>query len=353
MNPIRIGSRLVGPSHPAFIIAELSANHRQRFDLAIETLQAAKQAGADAIKLQTYTADTITLNSRKPYFQITQGTIWDGRSLHELYQEAYTPWDWQPRLKAEAERLGLECFSSPFDPTAVDFLEKLGMPAYKVASFEITDIPLIRYMARLQKPMIISTGIAEEEDIRQALDACRAEGNNELVVLKCTSAYPAPFTEMNLRTIADIPARFGVFAGLSDHSPGHAAAVAAVALGACVIEKHFILARGLGGPDAEFSLEPAEFKAMVQAVRQAEEALGTVDYALTPKARKSRELGRSLFVVADLKKGELFTRENVRSIRPAYGLHPRLLERVLGQRAAVDVERGEPLRAEMIEGFTE
>lgn len=353
MNSIRIGSRLVGPSHPAFIIAELSANHQQRFELALETLQAAKHVGADAIKLQTYTADTITLDSKKPYFQITQGTIWDGRSLYDLYQEAYTPWDWHARLKSEAERLGLECFSSPFDPTAVDFLERLEMPAYKVASLEITDIPLIRYMARIRKPMILSTGIAEERDILLALEACRAEQNDELVVLKCTSAYPAPFSEMNLRTIADIPERFGVLAGLSDHSPGHAAAVAAVALGACVIEKHLILDRELGGPDAQFSLEPAEFKAMVQAVRQAEEALGSVNYALTPKARKTREHSRSLFVVADLKKGELLTPVNVRSIRPAHGLRPVLLERVLGQRAAMDVERGEPLLAEMIEGFTE
>lgn len=352
MNSIRIGSRPVGPSCPVFIIAELSANHQQRFELAMETLRAAKHAGADAIKLQTYTADTISLDSDKPYFQITQGTIWDGRNLYDLYREAYTPWDWQPRLKAEADRLGLLCFSSAFDPTAVDFLEKLDMPAYKVASFEIADIPLIRYMARLKKPMLISTGIAEEEDIVRAIEACRAEGNDEIVVLKCTSAYPTPFSEMNLRTIADIPARFGVLAGLSDHSPGHAAAVAAVALGASVIEKHLILDRSLGGPDAAFSLEPAELEALVRAVRQVEEALGTVDYALTPKARKSREHGRSLFVVMDVKKGETFTAENVRSIRPGHGLPPRLLDRVLGQRAALDVERGEPLRVEMIEGFT-
>ncbi len=326
-----------------FIIAELSANHNQDFDLAIDTIKAAKEAGADAIKLQTYTADTITIDSDSDYFQMKHDTIWDGTTLYKLYQQAYTPWEWQPKLKKYAEDLGLIFFSSPFDKTSVDFLEEMKVPVYKVASFEITDIPLIKYIAKKGKPIIISTGVATLADIEEAVNACRSVGNNDIALLKCTSSYPAPIEEANLLTIPHLRETFNVVPGLSDHTMGHSVAVAAVALGAKIIEKHFILDRSLGGPDATFSMEPEEFKQMVVLIREVEKALGNVTYKLTTKAAKSRVFARSLFVVKDVKAGSKITEENVRSIRPGYGLHPKYFNDVLDKKFRNNVEKGTPL----------
>jgi len=317
-------------SQKTFIIAELSANHNQSFDLAMQTVKAAKEVGADAIKLQTYTADTITLDCENEHFQIKSGTLWDGQTLYKLYQKAFTPWEWQPRLKSYAESLGLICFSSPFDKTAVDFLEKMNVSAYKVASFEITDIPLIEYIASKQKPVIISTGIATFEEINEAIAACRRVGNDEIALLKCTSAYPAPLEEANLLTIPDMAAKFGCLVGLSDHTMGDIASVVAVSLGARIIEKHFILDRKIGGPDSDFSMEPAEFKTMVDLIRNVEKTLGAVSYEITEKVAKSRVFARSLFVVKNIQKGEIFTEENVRSIRPFAGISPKFLNEILG-----------------------
>ena len=326
-----------------FIIAELSANHNQDFDIALKTIKAAKDAGADAIKLQTYTADTITLDCDKEYFQVKQDTIWDGTTLYNLYQQAYTPWEWQPKLKEYAEKLGLICFSSPFDKSAVDYLEKLNVPAYKIASFEITDIPLIEYTASKGKPIIISTGIASLADIELAVNTCRRVGNNKIALLKCTSSYPAPIEETNLLTIPHLRDTFNVIPGLSDHTMGHSVAVGAVALGAKIIEKHFILDRNMGGPDSAFSMEPSEFKQMLDAIRDVEKALGKVNYEITPKVEKSRVFARSLFIVKDVKAGEELTKENVRSIRPGYGLHPKHYKEILGKIFNKDIERGTPL----------
>jgi pseudaminic acid synthase len=350
MRSIELSDRKIGDNHPVFIIAELSANHQQKFELAVETVKAIKKAGADAVKLQTYTPDTITIDSDNQYFQINQGTIWDGKTFYKLYREAYTPWEWQPELKNIAEDLGLICFSSPFDRTAVDFLEGMDVPAYKVASFEITDIPLIEYIASKGKPVIISTGIAKFDDISEAFSTCKKTGNEQIALLKCTSAYPAPLEDVNLLTIPDLAEKFSTVVGLSDHTPGISVPVAAVALGAKIIEKHFILDRKIGGPDAAFSLEPHEFSAMVQAVREAEKAMGKVSYELTEKMKKSREFARSLFVVQDIKAGEPFTEANVRSIRPGYGLHPRHLKDVLGRKAKCDLSRGTPLAWDMVKG---
>ena len=340
---------MIGRSGETFIIAELSANHNQDFALAVKTIEAAKNAGADAIKLQTYTADTMTIDSDKDYFKITQGTLWDGKTLYGLYQEAFTPWEWQPRLKKIADELGLILFSSPFDRTAVDFLEKMNVPAYKVASFEITDIPLIEYIAAKGKPVIISTGIAELPDIEEALAACRRVGNKQIALLKCTSAYPAPMGEVNLKTIPDMFEKFGTVVGLSDHTLGISVPVAAVSLGARIIEKHFILDRNLGGPDAAFSIEPEELKTMVQAIRDVEKALGKVSYELSDRIRKNKVFARSLFVVQNMKRGERFTGDNVRSIRPGYGLAPKHLDRIIGKQASRDLQKGTPLDWDMIE----
>jgi pseudaminic acid synthase len=339
----RIANRAIGTGAPIYIVAELSANHNQSFDQAVRILRAAKEAGADAVKLQTYTADTITLRSDKECFRITGGTLWDGRILHELYQEAFTPWEWQPKLKEIADELGMHLFSSAFDESAVDFLEQMNVPAHKVASFELVDIGLIQKMARTGKPMIMSTGMASEEEISEAVEAARGAGATQIALLKCTSAYPAPPEESNLLTIPELARRFGCPVGLSDHTMGIAVPVAALALGACIIEKHLCLRRADGGPDGAFSLEPQEFKAMVEAVHTAEKALGTVQFASGAREASSRKFRRSLFVVEDIKKGELLTKQNVRSIRPADGLHPRHLNEVLGKRAARDVERGTPL----------
>ena len=342
MPHIKIRDRRIGPDQPVYIVAEISGNHNQYFDEAVRILHAAKEAGADAIKLQTYTPDTITINCNTEPFRI-KGTLWEGKNLYELYGEAYTPWEWQPKLKQVANDLGLDCFSSPFDFTAVDFLEKMDVPAHKIASFELVDIPLIQRVACTGKPVIMSTGMASLTEIDEAVRAFRDTGGKQLVLLKCTSAYPSPPEEMNLRTIPHLAETFGVPVGLSDHTLGIAVPVAAVALGACVIEKHFTMSRAAAGPDAAFSLEPSEFKAMVAAVRTAEKALGRVSYEVTPNETASRVFRRSLFVVADMRTGELFTEQNVRSIRPGHGLSPKYLSDVLGRQAALDIKCGTPL----------
>ena len=346
---LKIGNKSIGNDHPVFIIAELSANHLQNFDLAVDTIKYIKESGADAVKLQTYTPDTITINSDSKYFQIDQGTLWDGKTLYQLYQEAYTPWEWQPKLKDIAEELGLIFFSSPFDRTAVDFLEEMNVPAYKVASFEINDIPLIEYIALKGKPVIISTGIATLADIEEAVNACKKMGNDQIALLKCTSAYPAPLEESNLRTIQNLADTFSTVVGLSDHTLGIYASIASVALGAKIIEKHFILNRKLGGPDAVFSMEPDEFRSMVDAVRDVEKALGSVNYDLTEKTMKSRKFSRSLFAVEDIKTGESLTEENVKSIRPGFGLHTRYYGQIIGKKARTDIKRGTPLDWDLIE----
>lgn len=331
------------PETGVFIIAELSANHNGSLETAIETIRAAKRAGANAIKFQTYTADTLTINSHKEDFIINNGSIWDGKNFYELYQQAYTPWEWHPILFEIAAQEGLICFSSPFDVTAVDFLETLKVPAYKIASFEITDIPLISYTASKGKPIILSTGIATQEDIELALNTIRKQGNEQIILLKCTSSYPAPLEEANLIMIQDFQQKFGVLSGLSDHTLGITAPVVATCLGAKVIEKHFILDRSIGGPDASFSLDEQEFMQMVQAVRAAEKSLGEVNYQLTKKQQKGRDFSRSLYVVKDLKKGEVFTSENVRSIRPGFGLHPKFYDQILGQKATRNYTKGDRL----------
>ena len=347
-HQIKIGARAVGAGQPVYIVAELSANHHQSYDEAVRLIGAAKEAGADAVKLQTYTPDTITLKSDREHFRIGKGTLWEGRTLHDLYAEAFTPWEWQPGLKKAAEGLGLDCFSSPFDDTAVDFLEGMDVPAYKVASFELVDLPLIRKMARSGKPLIMSTGMATLAEIAEAVAAAREAGCRELALLKCTSGYPADPAEMNLRTIPHLAEAFGVPVGLSDHTLGNAVPVAAVALGACIIEKHLTLSRAVPGPDSEFSLEPAEFKTLVEAVRMAEKALGRVYYGVSEREAASRIFRRSLFVVREVKKGELLTPENVRSIRPGYGLHTRHWGEVIGRRAAQDIAAGTPLEWKLI-----
>jgi len=331
-----------------FIIAELSANHGGDLEIAKETIRAAKRAGADAIKLQTYTADTITLNVKSDDFRIKQGTHWDGQYLYDLYMDASLSWDWHLPLFATAKEEGLLCFSSPFDKTAVDFLETLHVPAYKIASFEITDIPLIEYVASKGKPVIISTGIAGIEDIELALETCRKAENNDITLLQCTSAYPAAPEDANLITIPDLKQRFGVNVGLSDHTMGIEAPVVAVALGAKVIEKHFILNRSIGGPDAHFSLDEQEFTQMVNAVRLAEKMMGKVDYELTDKKLKSREFSRSLYIAEPVKAGELFTEKNVRSVRPGFGMHTKHLKTILGKKAAKDLDKGTALKPDLI-----
>ena len=349
MNCIKISNRKISPDESTFIIAELSANHLQNFDLAVDTIKAIKKSGADAVKLQTYTPDTITIDSDNEFFQNKQDSLWDGKTLYQLYKEAYTPWEWQPELKKLAENIGLICFSSPFDKTAVDFLEDMDVPAYKVASFEITDIPLIEYIASKGKPVIISTGIASLAEIEDAMNACKRMGNNQIALLKCTSEYPTSLEDVNLRTIPDIRERFGTVVGLSDHTMGTTVPIAAVALGAKIIEKHFILDRKLGGPDSAFSLEPEEFRAMVKSVRECEKALGKVSYEFTEKIKKSREFSRSLFVIEDIKAGEKFTEKNIKSIRPGFGLSPKHLHKVLGKKAIEDIKRGTPLNWSLVE----
>ncbi|TYB33031.1 MAG: pseudaminic acid synthase [Flexistipes sinusarabici] len=326
-----------------FIVAELSANHNHDLKIAKETIKAAKKAGADAIKLQTYTPDTITIDCDNEYFQLTSGTIWDGQTLYNLYKQAYTPWEWHKELFDTAKNEGLICFSTPFDFSAVDFLEKLDPPCYKIASFEITDIPLIEYIASKGKPIIMSTGISTLADIEKAVNACRKVGNSEIALLKCTSSYPAPIDEANLLTIPNLRETFDIIPGLSDHTMGSSVAIAAVALGAKIVEKHFTLDRNLGGPDSSFSMEPEEFKQMVESIRNVEKALGKINYDLTPKAKNSRVFTRSLFIVEDVKAGETVTENNVRSIRPGYGLHPMYLNEVMGKTFRKNILKGTPL----------
>lgn len=348
MKEICIGGTFIGEGHPSFIIAELSANHNGSIKTAIETIRAAKRTGANCIKLQTFTADTITLDSKKEDFKISQGTLWDGQYLHDLYKQAYTPWEWHEELFKVAAEEGLVCFSSPFDKTSVDFLESLNVPAYKIASFEITDIPLIEYTASKGKPMIISTGIAEEADIELALEACRRMGNNDIALLKCTSSYPAPIEEANMCMVKDLAERYNVISGLSDHTMGATVPVVATCFGAKIIEKHFILDRSIGGPDASFSMNEEDFTAMVKAVREAESAIGVVDYTLTEKQAKGKDFSRSLYVVEDMKAGEIITEKNVRSIRPGFGMHPKFYKDVLGKTAKRDWFKGERLSEEIL-----
>jgi len=343
-----VNGRVIGPGHPTYIVAELSANHNQSFEQSVALIRAAKEAGADAVKLQTYTPDTITINSDSPLFRHPADSLWKGKTLYELYQEAYMPWEWQPKLKEIADEIGIDLFSTAFDPTAVDFLEQMGVPVHKVASFEIVDIPLIEKMARTGKPLIISTGMATLGEIEEAVQAARRAGATQIALLKCTSAYPAPPEEMNLRTIPHLAEAFGVPVGLSDHTLGIAVPVAAVALGACIVEKHFTLSRDIPGPDSAFSLEPHEFKAMVEAIRTVEKALGKVHYGVSEREMQSRIFRRSLFVVKDMKAGEMFTEENVRSIRPGYGLPPKFLKYIIGRRATQNIKMGTPLTWDLV-----
>ncbi|MBR4704915.1 MAG: pseudaminic acid synthase [Paludibacteraceae bacterium] len=332
-----------------YIVAELSANHGHKLENALASVRAAKAAGADAIKIQTYTADSITLDCDKPDFRVNSGTMWDGVTLHQLYEQAYTPWEWHKAIYDEAKKIGIDCFSTPFDKSAVDFLEELGNPIYKIASFEITDIPLIEYAASKHKPMVISTGIATPDDIQLALDACKRVGNEDVTLLHCVSAYPAPMELVNLRTMTDMAERYDVRIGLSDHTMGADVAIAAVALGATMVEKHFILDRSIGGPDAAFSMQHDEFAAMVQSIRNVEKALGTVAYKTDPSAIKGREFSRSLYVAEDMKAGDLITEQNVRSVRPGYSLAPKYLPAIIGKRINVDKKVGERLALSDIE----
>ncbi|AXI25871.1 pseudaminic acid synthase [Methanofervidicoccus sp. A16] len=349
MPYIEINGRKIGPKYPVYIVAELSANHNQDFETAVKLIEAAKDAGADAVKVQTYTPDTITIDVGRPEFKIKGGTLWDGKTLYELYKEAYMPWDWHKELKKIANKLGLDFFSTPFDPTAVDFLEELGVPAYKIASPEIVDIPLIEKVAETGKPIIISTGMATLGEIEEAIQAVRRKGNNQIILLKCTSAYPAPYESMNLKTIPNMMETFGVPVGLSDHTLGIEIPIAAVALGASIVEKHFTLSRSIQTPDSAFSLEPQEFKTMVQAIRNVEKALGDVRYGTDKSEEEIKKFRRSLYIVEDVKKGELFTEKNVKSIRPGYGLPPKYLKDILGRKARYDIPKGTPLRWEFVD----
>lgn len=345
----KIGTRTISAASPTFIVAEISANHNQDFGRAVEIIHAAKEAGADAVKLQTYTADTITIDCDAPCFQINEGTIWDGTTLYKLYQEAYTPWEWQPRLMEEANKLGMECFSSPFDFSSVDFLEEMNVPAYKIASYEINDIPLIRKIAKLHKPMIFATGIAYPEDIERALRVCKEEGNEDIILLKCVSSYPTPYEAVNLNVIPTLAKTYDCIAGISDHTMGTVVSTGAVALGAKMIEKHFTLRRADGGPDSAFSMEPEEFAKMVSEVRILEKALGSSEYVLTDTQILEHGGSRSLFVVKDIDAGEILTPENIRSIRPGCGLHTMYYEEILGKKAKCALKKGTPLSWELID----
>jgi len=343
MRSIRIGGREIGPGQPVYVVAELSANHLQDFARAEAIVRAAAAAGADAVKLQTYTADTITLDADGPLFRIGGSTPWEGERLYEIYQRAFTPWEWQPALSSLARELEIDCFSAPFDPSAVEFLEKLDLPAYKIASFELIDLPLVERCARTGKPVILSTGMASLEEIGEAIAAARAAGDGGVALLKCTSAYPSPAVALNLRSISELSARFDVPVGLSDHTLDPEVPVSAVALGACIVERHLTLRRADGGPDAVFSLEPAELAAMVKSIRLCEQALGAPRFGPGEAEREMLRFRRSLFVVRDIRAGEALTHANVRSLRPGAGLAPKHLREVIGRRAACDLARGTPL----------
>lgn len=346
---IRIGNKEIGLNRPVYIIAEMSANHGQDFNQAVKIIYAAKEAGADAIKLQTYRPDTITIDCNNEYFRIGKGTIWEGKNLYELYREAYTPWDWQPKLKKITNDLCMDLFSTPFDKTAVDFLENMDVPAYKIASFELVDIPLIQRVAQTSKPIIMSTGMATLSEIDEAVHTAREAGATQIALLKCTSAYPADPADMNLQTIPHMAETFDVPVGLSDHTLGNAVSIAAVTLGACIVEKHFTLSRSIPGPDSTFSLEPHEFKEMVEAIRTTEKALGKVSYDMTEKEAASLVFRRSLFVVKDMKAGDVFTEENVRSIRPSHGLKPRYKQSIMGHRSTKDISKGTPISWDLVQ----
>lgn len=349
INRVKIGNKMIGEGCPCFVIAEMSGNHNMDFNRAVTMIREAKKAGADAVKLQTYTADTITLNSDKKYFYTDEDSLWSNMTLHQLYEQAYTPWEWQPKLKQVADEEGILLFSSPFDLTAVDFLEKMNVPAYKIASYEINDIPLIKKAAQTGKPLIISTGIAEMEDIDLAVRTCRSVGNNQIVLLKCTSEYPAVYEEMNLNMMSGLKQVFGYPVGLSDHSMGDEIDIAAVALGANVIEKHFTLKRSDGGVDSEFSMEIEEFANMMRRIRNVELSLGDRIYEVTEKQGQGKRFSRSLFAAEDIKEGEIFTENNMRSVRPANGLHTKYYEEILGKRATHDIEFAEPLKMSDVE----
>ena len=346
---IQIGKRTISADSPVFIVAELSANHNQDYHRAVEILHAAKEAGADAVKLQTYTADTITIDCDDPCFQINEGTIWDGTTLYKLYQEAYTSWDWQPKLMEEANKLGMECFSTPFDFSSVDFLEQMNVPAYKVASYEINDIPLIRKIAKLHKPMIFATGIAYPEDIERALAVCKEEGNEDVILLKCVSSYPTPYEAVNLNVIPTLAKTYDCLVGISDHTMGTIVSAGSIALGVKMVEKHFTLRRADGGPDSAFSMEPEEFSQMVRDIRIMEKALGSSEYRLTDTQKLEHGGSRSLFVVKDIAAGETLTPENIRSIRPGDGLHTMYYEEILGKKAKTFLKKGTPLKWELID----
>lgn len=349
MNEIKIGDRIIGPGHPAFIIAEMSGNHNQSYERAEAIVRAAKDAGADAVKLQTYTADTITMNSNDPIFSTDPDGLWANQSLYELYEKAYTPWEWQPKLKKLADEIGILLFSSPFDVTAVDFLEEMNVQAYKIASYEMNDTQLIKKVAQTGKPVIMSTGISDEEDIQLAIDVCKKAGNDKIILLKCTSEYPAPYSNMNLKMIPDLAKRFDCVSGLSDHSMGDEVDIAAVTLGACVIEKHFTLDRADGGVDSDFSMNIQEMKDMIKHIRNVEAAMGRVDYTLSKDQLKDRHFSRSLFVNDEIKKGEIFTLSNVRSVRPNNGLPVKMLDDILGKKATRDLSYATPLSMEDVE----
>jgi pseudaminic acid synthase len=336
---MKIDSFKINQNSPVFIIAEMSANHNGNINTAIETIKAAKRAGANCIKLQTYTPDTITIDSNKDDFLI-KGTIWDGSNLYDLYEKAHTPWEWHKELFRVAKEEGLICFSSPFDNTAVDFLENLNSPAYKIASFEITDIPLIKYVASKNKPVIISTGIATLEDIELAVNTCKSAGNEDIALLKCTSSYPAPIDEANLIMIKDLRKKFNVITGLSDHTIGSIVPIVATSMGAKIIEKHFILDKSIGGPDASFSMDESDFSRMVTKVREVEKAIGEINYELTKKQIQGRDFSRSLYFVKDMKKDEKISKDNIRSIRPGFGLHPSEFNKILGKSLNQDIEKG-------------
>lgn len=344
---MQISNYNIDKNSKVFIIAELSANHNGSLETAIETIRAAKRAGADCIKLQTYTADTLTINCDNDDF-IIQDTIWGGKKLYDLYREAYTPWEWHETLFNVAKEEDLVCFSSPFDKSAVDFLEKLNTPAYKIASFEITDIPLIEYVASKGKPIIISTGIAELSDIELAVNTCKNMGNSDIALLKCTSSYPAPIDEANMIMVKDLSQKFDVITGLSDHTMGSTVPIVATIFGAKIIEKHFILDRNIGGPDASFSMNESEFKAMVDSIREAEMAIGQINYELTNKQKKGKDFSRSLYVIQDIEIGEKFSLENIRSIRPGFGLHPKYLPKILNKISPKKFLKGDRLTNELL-----
>lgn len=348
-NEMKIGNKIINENSPTLIVAELSANHNQDLDIAIKTIKSAKAAGADAIKIQTYTPDTMTIDCNKEFFQINQGTLWDGENLYSLYKKAYTPWGWHETLKKITEELGMLFFSTPFDKTSVDFLENLKVPCYKIASFEITDLPLIKYVASKGKPIIISTGIAKLEEIEDAINVCKKEGNDQIILLKCTSSYPAPLEESNLKNILYLKEKFNTIIGLSDHTLGISAPLTAVALGAKIIEKHFIIDKKIGGPDSEFSLEPLEFEKMVKGIRGIEKLLGKKEYQFTEKMNKGRKFSRSIFAVKNIIKGDLFNEENIRIIRPGDGLAPKNIYNILGKKAKKDIDYGTPLSWDLIE----